>query len=145
MNRVKDILSRKGATVYSLPSSATVLEALEIMSDKNIGSLVITDEQGKYKGIVSERDYSRKVALKGKSSTNTLVFEIMSMDSVRISPFDTVEYCMQTMTDNNIRYLPVFVNDELKGIVSMSDVVKETILQQKETINHLESYIYLNR
>ena len=145
MNRVKDILSRKGATVYSLPSTATVLEALKVMSDKNIGSLVILDQDGNYQGIVSERDYSRKVALKGKSSTFTKVTEIMSLDSVRVSPFDTVEYCMQTMTNNNIRYLPVFIGNELKGIVSMSDAVKETILQQKETISHLENYIYLSR
>lgn len=145
MNRVKDILSRKGTTIFSLSPEATVLDGLKMMAEKNIGSLVIMDGQGTYQGIISERDYSRKVALKGKSSIDTKAFEIMSTELPRVSPFDTIEYCMQLMTDKNIRYLPVFSNDELKGIVSMSDVVKETILQQQETINHLESYIYHNR
>jgi len=145
MNRVKDILSRKGNTVYALPSTATVLDALKLMAEKNIGSLVVTNEQGIYLGIVSERDYSRKVALLGKSSQSTTLDEIMSTDRNQVSLYDTVEYCMQLMTNNNIRYLPVFVNSDLLGIVSMSDVVKETILQQKETITYLENYVYLNR
>jgi CBS domain-containing protein len=131
--------------VYSLPSTATVLDALEVMAEKNIGSLVITDEQGNYLGIVSERDYSRKVALLGKSSVSTKVVEIMSTHTQRVSPYDSVEYCMQLMTNNNIRYIPVFVNNDLQGIISMSDVVKETILMQKETITHLENYVYMNR
>lgn len=145
MSRVKDILSRKGETIFSIGTDVTILDALKIMSDKNIGSLVVVDETGNFQGIITERDYSRKVMLKGRSSTNTKAHEIMSTDIPRVSPFDSVEYCMQLMTNNTIRYIPVFLNDKLKGIISMSDVVKETILQQKETINHLESYIYLSR
>lgn len=145
MSRVKDILSRKGDTIFSIGTDATILDALKIMSDKGIGSLVVVDATGNFQGIITERDYSRKVMLKGRSSTNTKAYEIMSTDIPRVSPFDSVEYCMQLMTNNTIRYIPVFLNDKLKGIISMSDVVKETILLQKETINHLESYIYLSR
>jgi CBS domain-containing protein len=113
------------------------------MADRNIGSVVVLGPDGRYMGIVTERDYSRKVILKGKSSTDTTVEEIMSTDLPRLSSGDTVEHCMQLMSSNNIRYLPVFSGDELKGIISMSDVVKETILMQQETIDHLQQYISL--
>jgi len=142
MNKVADILSRKGMDAISVVPDATVLEVLKIMAEKNIGSVVVISKEGIFHGIVTERDYSRKVILKGKSSTDTMVSEIMSTDLPRISPGDTVEHCMQLMSDKNIRYLPVFANNELKGIISISDVVKETILAQQETINHLESYIH---
>ena len=142
MNKVADILSRKGMDAISVSPDATVLEVLKIMAEKNIGSVVVISKEGIFHGIVTERDYSRKVILKGKSSTDTPVSEIMSTDLPRISPSDTVEHCMQLMSDKNIRYLPVFTNNELKGIISISDVVKETILAQQETINHLESYIH---
>jgi len=142
MNKVADILSRKGMDAISVVPDATVLEVLKIMAEKNIGSVVVLSKEGIFHGIVTERDYSRKVILKGKSSTDTKVSEIMSTDLPRISPGDTVEHCMQLMSDKNIRYLPVFTNNELKGIISISDVVKETILAQQETINHLESYIH---
>ena len=142
MNKVADILSRKGMDAISVVPDATVLEVLKIMAEKNIGSVVVISKEGIFHGIVTERDYSRKVILKGKSSTDTKVSEIMSTDLPRISPGDTVEHCMQLMSDKNIRYLPVFTNNELKGIISISDVVKETILAQQETINHLESYIH---
>ena len=142
MNKVADILSRKGMDAISVVPDATVLEVLKIMAEKNIGSVVVLSKEGIFHGIVTERDYSRKVILKGKSSTDTKVSEIMSTDLPRISPGDTVEHCMQLMSDKNIRYLPVFSNNELKGIISISDVVKETILAQQETINHLESYIH---
>ena len=118
-----------------------VIEALNIMAEKNIGSVLVMDG-GEYLGIITERDYSRKIALKHKSSVDTKVSEIMSTNLPSVSPTDTVEYCMELMSDKNIRYLPVFENNLLAGIVSMSDVVKETILQQKETIGHLESYIH---
>src|ERR1700737_2047586 len=142
MNKVADILLRKGMDAISVFPDATVLEVLKIMAEKNIGSVVVISMEGNFHGIVTERDYSRKVILKGKSSTDTKVSEIMSTDLPRISPGDTVEHCMQLMSDKNIRYLPVFSNNELKGIISISDVVKETILAQQETINHLESYIH---
>jgi CBS domain-containing protein len=140
MTKISSILARKGTTAVSVSPSTTVLDALKIMAEKNIGSVVVMD-QGKYQGIITERDYSRKVILKGKNSTDTLVSEIMSSDLPSIQPSESIELCMALMTKNNIRYLPVFENGELNGIISMSDVVKETIISQKETIGHLENYI----
>jgi len=141
MTKVSSILARKGSSAISVPPGTSVLDALKIMADKNIGSIVVV-EQGKYLGIITERDYSRKVILKGKHSVDTTVSDIMSSDLPGVSPNDSIETCMALMSENNIRYLPVFENNELAGIISMSDVVKETILQQKETISHLESYIH---
>ena len=141
MHSVNQILSRKGNKAISVPYGSSVLEALEIMAEKNIGSVVVMDENGTFRGIVTERDYSRKVILQGKSSTEATVEEIMSKDLPRVSPQDSVEHCMQLMTEENIRYIPVFLGPELRGIISMSDVVKETILMQQETILHLKEYI----
>ena len=104
---------------------------------------MVTDNQGNYLGIITERDYSRKVVLKGKNSATVPVDEIMTTDLPSVSPKDTVEHCRQLMTSQNIRYLPVFIGTELKGIISMSDVVKETIAMQQETIDHLQQYISL--
>lgn len=141
MNTVSLVLNRKNFSPVTITSDTTVLDALRIMAEKNIGSLVVTDGDD-YKGIVTERDYSRKVILKGKNSTDTRVADIMSTDLPRVSPSDKIEYCMELMSNNNIRYLPVFENNRLTGIISMSDVVKETILAQKETINQLQNYIH---
>ena len=141
MRKVADILERKGASAVAVAPDTKVIEALTIMSEKNIGSLLVMDG-GEYLGIITERDYSRKIALKHKSSVDTKVSEIMTTNLPSVSPNDSVEQCMLLMTDKNIRYLPVFDGNRLTGIVSMSDVVKETILQQKETISHLESYIH---
>ena len=143
MNSVSSVLSRKGDQVVNVSPGTTVLEALKIMAEKNIGSVVVT-EDGNYLGIVTERDYSRKVALKGKSSTDTKVSDIMSTDLPIVKPTDSIDFCMQLMSEKMIRYMPVFENGRLAGIISMSDVVKETILAQKETINHLQSYIHSN-
>lgn len=143
MRKVSDILNRKGASAVAVTPDTKVIDALSIMAEKNIGSILIMDG-GEYLGIFTERDYSRKIALKSKSSTDTRVSEIMSPDLPAVKPADPVDFCMQLMSDKNIRYLPVFENDRLCGIVSMSDVVKETILEQKEMINHLESYIHSN-
>jgi Predicted signal-transduction protein containing cAMP-binding and CBS domains len=142
MATVKDILARKPQTI-TIVSHSSVLDALKLMADKNIGSVVVTDDKENYVGIVTERDYSRKVVLKGKNSTTTPVEEIMSTDLPSVSPKDSVEHCRQLMTSQNIRYLPVFLGTELKGIISMSDVVKETIAMQQETIDHLQQYISL--
>ena len=144
MNRVADIISRKGVSAIAVPPDTPVIDALQIMADKNIGSVLIMDG-GEFVGIITERDYSRKVALKGKNSHDTKVAEIMSTDLPSVKPSDSVEHCMQLMTEKNIRYLPVFENEMLAGIISMSDVVKQTILSQQETINHLDSYIHSNR
>lgn len=142
MTTVKDIVSRKPETVF-IPQGATVLDALKLMAEKNIGSVVVTDADGNYKGIVTERDYSRKVVLKGKNSTTTPVEEIMTTDCPTVGLKDGVEHCRQLMTSLNIRYLPVFSGNELKGIISMSDVVKETIAMQQQTIDHYKQYISL--
>lgn len=142
MTTVKDILARKPQTV-TIPSHSAVIDALRLMAEKNIGSVVVTDALGKYLGIVTERDYSRKVVLKGKHSDETTVEEIMSVDLPSVSPKDTVEHCRQLMSSQNIRYLPVFLGDELKGIISISDVVRETIAMQQQTIDHLQQYISL--
>lgn len=141
MRKVAAVLERKGRNAISVTPQTSVYEALEIMEQHNIGSVIVMDN-GDYAGIVTERDYSRKVMLKGKSSTETPVAEIMSSDLPHVSPDDTIETCMGLMTANNIRYLPVFTNARLMGIISMSDVVKETILAQRETISQLESYIH---
>lgn len=141
MKKVSHILSHKGSRITSVTPDTTVLEALRIMADQNIGSVLVL-EGNHYMGIMTERDYSRKVILKGKSSTDTPVSEIMSRDFPAITPHDTVEFCMQLMSDKNIRYLPVFEGNSLCGIVSINDVVRETILTQEETITHLKDYLH---
>jgi CBS domain-containing protein len=140
MKKVSDILTRKGGSVIAIDGSTTVLDALKLMSDKNIGSVVIT-EDGVYAGLLTERDYARKVILQGKSSLETQVREIMSTHFPRMIPENSVETCMHVMSENNIRYLPIFKNDQLGGIVSISDVVRETILSHEETIEQLKIYI----
>lgn len=139
MNKVSSILSRKKVAFIGLQESATVLDALKLMLEKNIGSVIIMNGDN-YLGIVTERDYSRKVVLAGRHSDQTTVAEIMS-EFPKISPDDTIERCMELMSDKNIRYLPVFENEKLVGLISVSDVVAETIRQQKTTISHLEDYI----
>lgn len=141
MKKVADILSHKGRGITSVSPSTTVLEALRIMADQNIGSVLVL-ENGQYMGIMTERDYSRKVILKGKDSAHTLVAEIMSRDLPHVTPQDSIEFCMQLLSDKNIRYLPVFDNGTLYGIISINDVVKETILTQQETITHLKDYLH---
>ena len=140
MQTVKTVLNRKKLNPVSVSPGTTVLQALQIMAEKNIGSVIVM-EGTSFKGIITERDYSRKVILKGKSSTDTRVEEIMSTDLPAAKPSDTIDHCMAEMTRLNIRYMPVFENDQLTGIISMSDVVKETILSQKETIHQLQTYI----
>ena len=144
MKKVSDILSHKGSRITSVSPDTTVLEALRIMADQNIGSVLVLDND-QYEGIMTERDYSRKVILKGKSSTDTPVSEIMSKDFPIVTPQDTVEFCMQLMSDKNIRYLPVFESGILSGIVSINDLVRETILTHEETISHLKDYLHSGR
>jgi CBS domain-containing protein len=141
MKKVSNILKRKGSNVITITPDITVLDALKQMAEKNIGSIVV-EENGIYIGLLTERDYARKVILKGKSSTTTLVKEIMTTGLPRITPDNSVDTCMQIMSENNIRYLPVFENDQLCGIISINDVIKETILTQEETIEHLQNYIH---
>jgi CBS domain-containing protein len=138
--KVVDILSKKGSRVESVSPDTSVLDVLHLMEEKNIGSVIIMDN-GSYMGIVTERDYSRKVILKGKNSTDTLVSEIMTTDLPSLSPGDSIDKCMELMSAKHIRYLPVFSNGQLAGIISMSDVVTAKLKRQQETISHLEKYI----
>ena len=140
MKKVSDILNRKGGSVVTIDADTTVLDALKLMADRNIGSVVIS-ENGEYLGLMTERDYARKVILQGRSSHETPVREIMSTGLPRIVPESSIETCMHIMSESNIRYLPVFVADQLSGIVSINDLVTETILSHLETIEHLKSYI----
>ena len=141
MSKINDILLRKGNNAISVSPDTSVLDALKVMADNNIGSVVVKQDE-KFAGIVTERDYSRKVVLKGKNSTDTKVSEIMMTDFPDLKPSDSVEYCMELLTKNNIRYLPVFNEKQLAGIISISDVVKETIISQQATIDHLHDYIH---
>lgn len=140
MRKVSDILKRKGNKVSAVSPNLTVIKALELMAEQNIGSLVVMDAD-KFLGIITERDYSRKVILKGRHSSETPVGEIMTTDFPTVAPQDSVEKCMQLMSVNHIRYLPVYDSNQLVGIISMNDVVTETILNQQETISHLQTYI----
>ncbi len=140
MKKIIHILTRKGNNVISIAPQLSVHDALQIMSDKNIGSLVVADDL-QYLGIITERDYARKVMLKGKSSAETTVSDIMTTDFPLLIEEDTVEKCMQLMTDNNLRYLPVMKGSSIVGLISIMDVVKETILSQQETISELHQYI----
>ena len=141
MSFVRQILSRKTSSPISVSPDTTVYDALQIMADNNIGSVIVMDNEN-YLGIMTERDYSRKVILNNKNSVNTLVSEIMSTDLPHVSPTNTVDECMEMMSDKNIRYLPVFDKNEMVGIVSMSDLVKQIISFQQQTITDLNNYIY---
>jgi len=137
---VNQILGAKGKEVFSVVSTITVFEALGVMSEKNIGAILII-ENTVLLGILSERDYARKIALKAKSSKKTLVNEIMVKEVVTVNPSDSLEYCMGLMDSRRVRHLPVSENGIIIGIISISDVVKAIIDLQKETIKHLDSYI----
>lgn len=141
MKKVSDILARKGSDVISVSPHTPVIEALRIMSEKNIGSVAVSLAEN-YLGLLTERDYARKVILKGKSSSETLVEDIMSTGLPRITPDNSIEVCMHLMSENNIRYLPVFENDRLCGIISINDVIKAKIHNQQETIEELKNYIH---
>jgi CBS domain-containing protein len=140
MNKVSNILARKGSNIISVSPDLTVYEALKLMSERNIGSVVVL-ENGAYAGLLTERDYARKVIMQGRSSTDTTVKDIMTTDLPSISRDHTVDDCMQLMSSRNIRYLPVIENSQLVGLLSIMDLVTETITKQKETIDHLQNYI----
>ena len=140
MLTVKKILERKGHEIHSIQPDAAAYEALRIMADKNVGALVVMEGK-KLVGIFSERDYARKVILKGKSSKSTPVRDLMTEEVHTVHPDDTVEVCMLHMTDKRIRHLPVLENRSVIGVISIGDVVREIISDQKWTIKHLENYI----
>lgn len=137
---VDQILKSKGRNVYSIYSNLTVYDALKVMGDKNIGAILIIDNNI-LKGILSERDYARKIVLKDKSSKETFVHEIMESNVFTVQLSDNLEDCMQLMSEKRIRHLPVLEGGTVVGIISISDVVKAIIEIQKDTIQHLNSYI----
>ncbi len=141
MKTVAEILrSKPHAAVYSVSPTTTVLDAIKLMAEKGIGALVVLDK-GRLAGIVSERDYARKVALLERSAFGAQISEIMTADVVTIGPRDTLQYCMQLMTDRHLRHLPVLAEGELIGLLSIGDLVKETIAEQASLIQQLEQYI----
>jgi CBS domain-containing protein len=134
------ILSQKGREIFSVSPEATVFEAIEMLAQKNVGALLVMEGK-KLVGMVSERDYTRKVVLRGKRSREIKVAEIMSTDLKLVTPQEGVETCMRLMTDKRIRHLPVVDGDEVIGIISIGDLVKWIIATQSAAIAHLESYI----
>ncbi|SKC85574.1 CBS domain-containing protein [Ohtaekwangia koreensis] len=141
MGKVRNILQGKGNVVFSVAPTVTVYKAIELMSLKNIGGLLITDAYGKLLGIFTERDYARKLILKGKSSKDTLIGEIMTENPVTVSPDNSIEDCMKTMTNRFIRHLPVVDDGELVGMISIGDVVRYIMDEQRGIIEDLEFYI----
>ncbi|MCI9846794.1 CBS domain-containing protein [Flavobacterium pectinovorum] len=137
---VNQILNAKGKNVYSIHSTTTVYEALKVMGEKNIGAILVIDGT-ELKGILSERDYARKIVLKDKSSKETFVDEIMESTIFTVKLSDNLEACMELMSTKRIRHLPVLENEIVIGVISISDVVKAIIELQNDTINHLNSYI----
>ena len=140
MNTVRETMRSKKTEVWTVTRQATAYAALELMAEKDIGAVVVVDK-GKPVGIFSERDYARKVILKGKSSKSTSVGELMSRPVLYVRPDQTLDQCMALMTNKRIRHLPVMENDALIGILSIGDVVKAIITEQEFTIQQLENYI----
>ena len=140
MKLVKHLLDAKGRHVIAISPDSSVFEAIKIMADKSIGSLVVMEDE-KLAGIVTERDYARKVIVKGRSSKSTRVAEIMTADVVTTSSAETVDRCMAMMTELRIRHLPVLEDNRVIGMISIGDLVQAIIADQKEEIEHLEHYI----
>lgn len=138
--KVAEILQAKGTKVFSITSDYTVYDALKAMGEKNIGALLVIEHQ-QLIGIISERDYARKIILKGKSSHDTLVKEIMTKEVISVSPIDNIDKCMELMSERHIRHLPVMQDGIVTGIISITDVVSAIIESQKETITLLHNYI----
>jgi CBS domain-containing protein len=142
MRTIKQLLETKskGRNVFSIAPGALVYDALKLMAEKDVGALVVM-EGGRLAGIISERDYARKVILKGRSSKETRVAEIMSSPVITVSPKDSVDDCMALMTEKRVRHLPVVEDDRVVGVLSIGDLVKWIIFDQAETIDHLQGYI----
>ena len=140
MRTVNDILQEKGAEVYSISPDAKVYDALQMMADKNVGALMVI-ENDTTMGLVSERDYARKIVLKGKLSRDVPVRDIMTTEMVCVHPNEDVERCMELMTNKRVWHLPVFDGDRLMGLVSIGDIVNTIIRHKEEIIEQLENYI----
>jgi len=137
---ISAILQHKTPDIWSIAPEATVFDAISIMADKNVGALLVMSG-GKLLGVISERDYTRKIALKGRSSKETAVQEILSTPIISATPCHTIEDCMRLMTVHRVRHLPVLDRDTVLGIVSIGDLVNWIISAQTQTISQLESYI----
>ena len=137
---ISALLHHKGSAVWHISPEATVFDAIQLMADKDIGALPVMSG-GRLAGIFTERDYTRKVALAGKTSKQTSVKEILSPDVITVAPEDPVEECMRLMTEHRIRHLPVLQNDEIVGIISIGDLVNWTISMQDAAIAQMENYI----
>jgi CBS domain-containing protein len=140
MHTVKHLLEGKGRQLFSVAPSDSVLRAIEVMAERHVGALLVID-RGELAGIISERDYARKVILKGRSSADTKVAEIMTCDVVTVAPRDSVHRCMSLMTDKRIRHLPVLDAGKVVGVLSIGDLVKAVIDEQQHQIEDLERYI----
>jgi CBS domain-containing protein len=138
--KIGSLIAKKGGQVWSIAPTASVYDAIALMAEKEIGAVPIVQD-GQLVGIVSERDYARKVFLKGKASTETSVTEIMSSPVFSVTPSQTVEECMHIVTEQRFRHLPVVENGRIVGIISIGDLVNWVITEQKQTIHHLEAFI----
>ncbi len=137
---IEKILRRKTGQIWSISPEATVYDAIALMADKNVGALLVMENE-KLVGIVSERDYSRKVMLRGKTSRTSTVGEIMTTELTTANPRETVEECLRFMTEKRIRHLPVIADGELRGVISIGDLVKEVISAQNATLDQMRDYI----
>jgi len=138
--KVKDIIKRKGGQVIAVSPNASVLDALKLMAEKNIGGVLVMEGE-KLEGIFTERDYARKIILKGKTSAEAKISEGMVSSLITVTPDHDTSQCMQLMTDKTIRHLPVIEEGKLVGVISIGDVVKSVIEEQQNVIQHLEQYI----
>ena len=137
---IREILGRKGAATWTISPDTTVFDAIQLMADKNIGALLVTKDD-KLVGIVSERDYTRKVVLKGRGSKDTLVREILSGRVIHVTPEHSVDECLRLMTEHRVRHLPVLEGEKIAGVVSIGDLVNWVISAQSSTIHQLQTYI----
>ena len=140
---ISEIISHKGGTIWNISPDATVFEAIQMMAEKNVGALLVMDKE-KLVGIISERDYTRKVALKGKSSKETPVREIVSGKVFSVTPHHSVEDCMRLMTEHRVRHLPVVEAGKILGVVSIGDLVNWTISAMDVALDQLQNYIHGN-
>ncbi|HEY7742377.1 MAG TPA: CBS domain-containing protein [Burkholderiales bacterium] len=141
MKTLKQLLDAKGREVHTVAPEARVYDALRLMADKSVGALIVM-EGGRIAGVISERDYARKVILHGGSTHELAVRDIMTSKVITVHPGQTVEECMALMTEKRIRHLPVTEGERLIGVLSIGDLVKEVIAEQQQTIRQLESYIH---
>ncbi len=139
---VKELLEQKGSSIYTINKNTSVYDGLVKMAKKDVGALVVIDDEGKLEGIFSERDYARKIVLLGKTSKETKIGDMMSVEISVVRPENTIQECLAVMTKKKVRHLPVITDGKLIGIVSIGDAVNRVISDQEETIHNLEDYIY---